>query len=258
MQPISSFHSRVGWVGAGAMLRFILLVSLPLGGCAGSQGFDRSTMYDALHPGIGTIAEQNVPAAEAGAPTASLPFRLALYFVQRDFPTPGNIRNAQWVSPDKDALMNGLALLRNEGIVADAFLLADPTIRGRDVQRIRRAAARYGADAVLIVEGVGAVDRYNNGYAAWYATVIGAYFAPGTVSEALFLISGGLWDARTERLYVTQTAEGRSKLVGSAVLLDDGAALAQAKKTALDEFGKRTADELRRLRATPPASDRSR
>jgi len=163
------------------------------------------------------------------------------------------------MSPDKDALIKGLTPLRNEGIVADAFLLADSTIHGHDVPKIRQAAARYDADAVLIVEGVGTVDRYNNGYAAWYATLIGAYLAPGTVSDALFMISGSLWDARADRLYATQTAEGRFTLVGSAALLEDGQALAQAKKAALDEIGKWMLHEWRQSRIQPPpASDPSR
>jgi hypothetical protein len=104
-----------------------------------------------------------------------------------------------------------------------------------------------------------AVDRYNNGYAVLYPTLIGAYFAPGTVSEALFIVDGSLWDVRTERLYATQTAEGHSKAVGSAVSVEDKQVLAQAKKSAVDEFSKRMVDELRRLKDAPPrAGDRLR
>jgi hypothetical protein len=165
---------------------------------------------------------------------------------------------AKWIDRDKEALIKELTPLRNEGIVADTFLLTDSTIHGYDIQKIRQAAARYDADAVLIVEGVGSVDRYNNGYAAWYVTLIGAYVAPGTVSDALFMIHSSLWDTRTERLYVTQTAEGRSTLTGSAVTLEDGQVLAQAKTAALTEFGKRTVDEWRRFRTPPPARDHSR
>jgi rhombotail lipoprotein len=132
--------------------------------------------------------------------------------------------------------------------LTETFLLVDSTIQGNDARKIRQAASRYGADAVLIVEGVTAVDRYNNGYAALYATLIGAYFAPGTESQALFIINGSLWDVRTERLYAIQTAEGHSKSVGPAVAVEDRQVLAQAKKSALVEFSKQIAEELRRLK----------
>jgi hypothetical protein len=190
-------------------------------------------------------------------PNTPHPLRLALYFMERDMPIWHKIQMARWMDSEKDALLKRLAPLQHEGIVADIFLLADSTIHGYDVKKIQRAAARYDADAVLIVEGVGSVDRYNNGYAAWYVTLIGAYVAPGTVSDALFMIHSSLWDTRTERLYATQTVEGRSTLTGSAVLLEDSRVLVQAKTSALTEFGKRTVDEWRQSR-TPPTRDRSR
>lgn len=240
-------------------LHLALLLGLLLSGCASSRGFDRDAMRAAFHPGAGAVAERNVAPTATEKSAMPVPFRLALYFVQRDFPAHHTIQKAEWVSADKDALANWLAPLRNEGIVTDAFLLVDSTIQGNIVGKIRQAAARHGADVVLIVDGVAAVDRYNNGYAALYATLIGAYLAPGTESDALVMIEGSLWDVRTERLYATQTAEGRSKSVGAAVAVEDRQVLAQAKKAAVDEFGKRMVDELRRLKDTPPrASDRSR
>lgn len=239
-------------------LYWTVLLMLLAGGCAGSAEFDRAAMRATL--GIAEIpaAQPASAGAHADMPNPPHPLRLALYFVERDMPIRHQIRLAKWMDTDKDALLNRLAPLQHEGIVADTFLLADSTIHGYDVHKIRQAAARYDADAVLIVEGVGSVDRYNNGYAAWYVTLIGAYVAPGTVSDALFMIHSSLWDARTERLYVTQTAEGRSTLTGSAVMLEDGQVLAQAKTAALAEFGKRTVDEWRRSRTPPPARDHSR
>jgi hypothetical protein len=188
-----------------------------------------------------------------------MPFRLALYFVRRDFPAHRTIQKAEWVSADKEVLEQWLAPLRNEGIVTDLFLLVDATIQGRDARKIRQAAARYGADAIMILDGIAAVDRYNNGYASLYTTLIGAWLAPGTVSEALFMMEGEMWDVRTERLYTTQAAEGQAQTVGTAIAVEDRQVLDRAKKVALDEFGKRMADELRRLKdATPRGRERLR
>ena len=241
------------------IVHLALLVSLLLSGCAASRGFDRNTMRATVHSGAGAVAEQNTPTTPIDKPALPMPFRLALYFVQREFPAAQTIQKAEWMSADKDRLANGLTPLLNERIVTDTFILADSALLGSDVKKIRQAASRYGADAVLIVEGAAAVDRYNNGYAALYATLIGAYLAPGTESEALFIIEGSLWDVRAERFYTTQTAEGHSKSVGSAVMVEDSQVLAQAREAALDELGKGMIDELRRLRASRQgASDRSR
>jgi hypothetical protein len=238
-------------------LYWTVLLMLLAGGCVGSAEFDRNAMRETL--GVAEIPDAQHASAvgHADMPNPPHPLRLALYFVERDMPIRHKIRMAKWMDRDKDALMKSLTPLQREGIVADTFLLADSTIHGYDVQKIRQTAARYDADAVLIVEGVGTVDRYNNDYAAWYVTLIGAYVAPGTVSDALVMIHSSLWNARSERLYTTQTAEGRSTLTGSAVSLEDGQALAQAKTAALVELGKRTVDEWRQSR-TLPARDRSR
>ena len=241
------------------ILHFTLLLSLLLSGCASSRGFDRDAMNAIFQSPAGAVAERKTAITPTEKLATPVPFRLAIYFVQRDFPAHHTIQKAQWSDADKDALSNRLTSLRSEQIVTDTFLLADSTIQGSDVQKIRRAASRYGADVVMIVDGVAGVDRYNNGYAALYATLIGAYLAPGTVSETLFIINGSLWDARAEQLYATQTAEGHAKSVGSAVMVEDSQVLAQSKKMALEEFSKRMADELRRLKdALPRPSDRLR
>jgi hypothetical protein len=123
----------------------------------------------------------------------------------------------------------------------------DATLRGEDINGIRQAGARYGVDVVLIVDGVAAVDRYNNRLAWLYPTLLGAYLAPGTESDALVMVTGSLWAVHSEWHAPMQTVEGASKLVGSAVLVEDSAALQEAKKHALQTLGTRIVDQLRLL-----------
>jgi len=223
-------------------------------GCASSQEFNRGAMRAMFGREDTQAVERKSPEMETEKSSPPTPFRLALYFVENDFPPHHNIRKAEWTSTDKETLANSLAPLKHEGITADTFLLTGSTIRGHNIGEIRDAAARYGADAVLIVQGVGAVDRSNNAYAALYVTVIGAYFAPGTVGESLFLIESDLWDTRVERLYATQTAEGHAQVAEAAMKLDDGAMLDLAKKSALADLGRKVADELIRPKHEKPPS----
>ncbi|MCC7472499.1 hypothetical protein IT404_12530, partial [Candidatus Nomurabacteria bacterium] len=76
---------------------------------------------------------------------------------------------------------------------------------------------------------------------------IGAYFAHGTESHALFMMEGTLWDVRTGYLYGTQTAEGETTLIGPAPSLEDKTAVAEAKDVAIERFGKELAEMLRLL-----------
>jgi hypothetical protein len=201
------------------------------------------------------IASERPPSGEpATATTPALPFKLGLFFVEREVPRRRGIHEIHWLSADKDALVLWLKSLRDERILSELFLLADLTIQGRDVRKIRQGAARYGMDAVLIVDGVGAVDRFTNGYAALYPTLIGAYFAPGTECESLVTVEGSLWDTRSEQLYVTQTAEGTWKTVGPAMSVEDRDVLAKAKHAAFEAFGGRIAERLRGMKPERRAS----
>lgn len=233
----------------------VMLLGVLLSGCAGSHGFDRDAMRAFLHPPE-DLAPKQLVTPPTNTQRLSLPFRLALYFVHTDIPAPHPLRKPEWVSADTDLLISRLAPLQQEQILSDMFLLMDPTIRSQDMQMIRKAAARYGADAVLIVEGVGAVDRYQNGYAALYPTLIGAYMAPGTNSDALFIIQGTLQDVRSERRYETHKIEGQAHTVGPTMFVEDRQAIARAKQTALDELGQRMVEILRAFKnSTPKAND---
>lgn len=234
----------------------LLLMTL---GCAGPAGFDRNAMLAVLRSDSDADVDQPAAAHPPSVTPFALPFKLALYFVDREVEPRHGLHKIQWLGADKETLARWLKSLRDERIVSELFLLTDPTIRGRDVRMIRRAAARYGMDAVLIVDGVGSVDRFNNGYAVLYPTLVGAYFAPGTECDALVTVEGSLWDARAERLYFSHTNDGAGKSVGPTMSVEDRDALATAKHRAFEEFGGRIAERLRAMKADRPrVPDQSR
>ncbi|NJN70220.1 MAG: hypothetical protein HC801_08055 [Nitrospira sp.] len=228
----------------------VLLVALSAG-CAGSQGFNRAAMNEVLHVDPSSDRESHAP-SNPGSPL-SLPFRLGIFFADHNFPNHQSLRKVEWLSGDRERLLHGLAPLRDQQILTDIFVLMDSTVQAENIDGIRQAGARYGADAVLIVDGAGAIDRYNNRYAWLYPTVIGAYLAPGTESDALVMATGSLWAVRSEWHAPIQTVEGASKVVGSAVFVDDSAALEDAKKQAIQALGKRIVDQLQLwMQGSPP------
>ena len=230
----------------GLRLTIILgLIVTVSAGCASSQGFNRAAMIETLH--VDPTPDQNNEPLANQSSRLSTPFRLGIFFEDHNVPAGQSIRKVEWLSADRSQLLREFAPLQDEQILTDTFVLMDATLRGDDIRGIRQAGARYGSDLVLIVRGAAAVDRYNNRYALLYPTLIGAYLAPGTESDGLVMVTGSLWAVRSEWHAPIQTVEGASKVVGSAVLVDDSTALQEAKEQAIRALGMRMVNLLRLL-----------
>ncbi len=222
------------------------LMFLLLAGCGGSQGFNRAAMTEILH--VDLIPDQNNQPLANQALRLSSPFRLGIFFADHNIPAGQSLRKVEWLSADRGQFLREFAPLQDEHILTDTFVLMDATLRGENIRGIRQAGTRHGADMVLIVGGVAAIDRYNNRSAWLYPTMIGAYLTPGTESDALVMVTGSLWATHSEWHAPIQIVEGVSKLVGSAVLIEDTAALQEAKKQAIQSLCERVADQLQRLK----------
>ncbi len=236
------------------------ILCITLSACSTHQGFDRAGMQDTLHQRLDLVGEREFKTPEIknameSYPPLAGPFRLGVYFVRTEFPTRQSVRSGEWLSAEKDQLVQRLAQLRRDRILREVVVLAEPTVRTLTRQELRQASVRYGIDVLLLVDGVGAVDRHNNAYALLYPTLLGAWLAPGTVIDALFILDGTLWDLRTDKLLDQQTAEGQAQRTGAVVLVEDADALKEAKDRAIDAFGGTLVDRLRSLqRERDPAS----
>lgn len=236
---------------------FLPMLFATLTACSTSQGFDRAGMQETLNQRLHIAPEHETKGLTNRIPALAAPFRLGVYFVRTESPTRQSVRPVEWLSAEKTALMQRLAQLHSGQIVRETVILAESTVLNLTRQEFRQAAIRYGIDVLLLIDGIGAVDRHNNAYSLLYPTIIGAYLVPGTVSDALFVIDGRLWDLRTDTVGERQTAEGLAHLVGAAVMVEDADALREAKGQAIAAFGEKLADHLRSLQqgvenAPPP------
>ncbi|MEK6633265.1 MAG: hypothetical protein AABY94_08095 [Nitrospirota bacterium] len=236
------------------------ILCITLSACSTHQGFDRAGMQDTLLQRMNLAGAREIKttetknAIENRSPFAG-PFRLGVYFVRTEFPTRQSVQSGEWLSAEKDQLVQRLAQLRNDQILREVVVLAEPTVHTLTPQELRQASVRYGIDVLLLIDGIGAADRHNNAYALLYPTLLGAWLAPGTVIDALFILDGTLWDLRTDKLLDRQTAEGRAQRTGAVVLVEDADALKEAKGRAIDAFGGILVDRLRSLqRERDPAS----
>ena len=231
------------------------ILFITLSACSTGQEFDRAGMQDTLHQRMNLGGAREIKttetknAIENRSPFAE-PFRLGVYFVRTEFPTHQSVQSGEWLSAEKDQLVQRLAQLRSDQILREVVVLAEPTVRTLTRQDLRQASVRYGIDVLLLVDGVGAVDRHNNAYALLYPTLLGAWLAPGTVLDALFIINGMLWDLRTDKLLDRQTAEGQAQRTGAVVLVEDADVLREAKHRAIEAFGTGLVQHLRSLTQT--------
>ena len=227
---------------ASCILLLTILIST---GCTSSQGFDRAAMGDRLY--IAPTSQENQPLSPQNT-RLSPPFRLGVIFAEHNAPNTISIRKVEWLSTDRDHLLRQLTPLRDEGLLVDTFVIMDVTLRRDDIKGIRQTGARFGADLVVIIDGIAAIDRYNNRLAWLYPTLIGAYVLPGTESNALVMATGNLLAVHSDWHAPLQTIEGQAKVKGSAAFVEDATALQEAKQSAIQALGQRIADQLQSLK----------
>jgi hypothetical protein len=165
-------------------------------GC--SRGFHRESLRESL---ASPQAEAEITDDEVGevlAKKAQLPnsFRLGVFF--RELPE-------RWKSEEKE-----LFLALKIPTMAAAFAVHPDLVGEGDFLGVRRAAARQGADALLVINGIEEVKRSPNGLAATYLLLLPSFFVKGIEVEALFLSRALLWDVRNSFLYLGAEAESEA------------------------------------------------
>ncbi len=226
----------------GSRFLLILLTGL-LAGCASSQGLHPDRLQAILQQeesrfaGTPSLAE---PPARPNAPTLGL-YLKPTGFLHREF---------EWTTRDRDTVLAWSKRLQLFGGKSVGFLSIS-SLKGDTLTELRTSAARYGVDWLLIFDGGAAVDHYNNYKAPLlYWTILGAYFADGTHSDALCLMKATLWDVKTGARLFEQQAEGMTKKVGPAALVDDGDEIERARNVAMETLLQRLTDQFAALAGT--------
>ena len=153
----------------------------------------------------------------------------------------------EWTDTDRESLLAWTNRMQRDGLISGASFIHIASIKGHQLVQLRESARRHGLDLLLIVDGVATVDRYNNYKGALlYWTILGAYFAHGTHSDALCLVRGALWDVRGEAKLAQEEAQGSSKIVGPAARVDDRDGITAARRQALTKLMENLRDNFAR------------
>jgi len=223
----------------------VLAVFLGLGGCASSHGLSHDALHAMIAQGESRFLDSPTPTGAASARTHAP--QLGLYlkptgFVEREF---------EWTSRDRDAVLAWSQRLPLGAGGRSTGFLTMASLKGQTLTELRASAARYGAEWLLVFDGAAAVDRYNNYKAALlYWTILGAYLADGTHSDALCLLKATLWDVKTGARFFEEQAEAQTKSVGPAALVDDAKEIEKARTMAMKVLLERLTNRFAMLAGT--------
>ena len=184
-------------------LFLVLFAIIFVGGC--SSGLKREELKKQI--AITQPAYDNKQIQEAYNKKPNLPksYRLAIYFKPPHHDVRGE--DWRWEAKSRSFLDADLNQLKKRGRISDYFLLLNSVVPDDDLKSLRLAAAKHGADALLIIDGAEQLDRYVNGWGATYFLLLPALFVPGSEVDALFVSNASIWDVKNEYLYMTGEAE---------------------------------------------------
>ncbi len=129
------------------ILWLVPILLITLSACSSHQRFDRAGMQNILLQRMSFVAAREIKTTETknaieNRPRLAEPFRLGVYFVRTEFPTRELLHSGEWLSAEKDQLVQCLAQLRSDQILREIVVLAEPTVRTLTRQVFRQAAAR--------------------------------------------------------------------------------------------------------------------
>lgn len=232
--------------------RFMIVLMVWLtAGCAASQGLHPDQLRNMLQQEearFGGSPTLQLPAADSSLATAP---SVGLYLK----PTGFLHRGFDWTDRDRETVLAWANKLQADGATTNGKFVPQSSLKGDTFTELRASAARYGADVLVIFDGAAAVDRYNNYKAPLlYWTILGAYLADGTQSDAICLIKASVWDVKTGARLFSEETDGLAKAVGPASFVDDSEVVRHARQQALGKLLNLVAQKLRTMKIQPAAT----
>lgn len=223
----------------------VILVAL-LAGCATSKGFNRDALRDSMSSEVKITDKKIEQALEAKAQLPK-PFKLAVYYDKAQTEGLQYASRWGWKPQDKDIFESYFGQLVERGEISEVISLDPALIEGNGNRAIRLAAARAGADAVIIVNGVADTDRYNNPLGVTYILLVTGAFVPGTELDALLMLNASMWDVRNEFLYLSVSSEETEHQIAPAFFIEEEDAINEAKPEALKALGESVARRITKM-----------
>lgn len=232
-------------------LLFAGLVTVLTSACASSRGFNRGALRESME-GKPVVTDTEIAKTLALKAQLPRPFRLAVLFAEPATAYRGSSAKWRWTEEEKANFLKLADSLKTSGEVSDvAVLNGDVLLGAASLRETRLAAARQGADALLVVTGVKDVDSYANDWAWTYLALAPMLFVPGTQTDVLVLARASLWDVRNEFLYMSAEGEAVEKSTKPLMLANDQALTEKAKTQAVAKLSDEIQTQIKGLKSLP-------
>lgn len=215
--------------------QLLLVLALISAGCASSRGFNRGELREQLN-GKTEVSDADIAKVLATKAQLPKPFRLGIYFKDPVAKHQYDHPKWKWTDEDKNKILKLAEKMKTIGEISDVFPISDATVTSSDLKSLRLAAARHGADALLIVTGINDVDSYTNNWGWTYIALVPALFVPASVNDSLFMAKAAMWDVRNEFLYMTAESESLKSETKPAAFTDERKITFDAKTDAMDKL----------------------
>jgi len=186
-------------------------------------------------------------------PPSAAPDKVVLHEVSSSPRT--KIKSAQkWLELREETSKKMKAALEETGIFQQVEFLPDvliPEGTPSDLKILRIAAARAQAHAVLVYSTEAGYEMKPNSWAVLYATIVGAFFVPGTEVSSMALSKAVLLDVRTGYFYLmAETYASASATTSPPLLAERWQELEfNARKDSLSDLAASVAAKVRDLEA---------
>jgi hypothetical protein len=203
-----------------------------LGASCASTGMDRGAEIR-LPEGAAPVTDNAEIERELGRrPQLPEHVRLGVYF--RPPPRDDGDARAKWRWTMEDRTK---VVAAGEDLPSvELFPLSDTVVDGTTVEALRLAAARHGADALLVVDGGYEQASSTNGWAVSYALLVPVLFAPGGELETVFRANAAMYDVRNGYLYMTAESETEDRQERAHLWIDEEEGVRASKTEAIDEL----------------------
>ncbi len=106
------------------------------------------------------LSDSQIASVRDKRPELSAPFVLAVYFKQ-----PDKEAEWRWTKDDRDGVLNTIAAKKS--VKKNAFELINNSGKEEELDGLCLMAAQQGADALLVIQGVGEVETDANALCEW-------------------------------------------------------------------------------------------
>ena len=224
-------------------LRVWPLLFLAAVGCVSNSGFHRSISEMSWAESRETN-DQEIRTIQSLRPQLVFPCRIAVALEDKR-------GSERWSSDDRRQLQQWAKSLEAEGLASDVVFMSSMFIqKGESLRDLRAAAARYGADALLVLSRGTDRDEWMNSLAAFNLTIVGGFVVPASHSRARHVIQAGLIDVNNGYLYCSIDGEGEHESMAPSFLLDPKVGEEVARRKALAAFGEQMLMQIRGLSKT--------